>query len=106
MKNVAIPCLSAMALMVSAVCRAQEPSTLPKPGSLGAAPGQPQVEEVIVSVSGLYGDWKMVLPEWPGFNKPVTGDFCNFKKHGDGVSIGCADDFLQQVPDVTLNGDK
>ncbi|HEX3652930.1 MAG TPA: hypothetical protein VHU18_08920 [Rhizomicrobium sp.] len=85
--------------MAGAVCCAQQ---------LLADPSTPQTptEEVIVSVTGLYGDWKMVLPEWPGLAGPVTGDFCNFKKRGDGVSIVCADDFLQQVPDVTLDGSK
>jgi len=74
MKEAAIPFLCAMTLIVSAICRAQEPPAGPKPGAHGA-PSQPQMEEVIVSVSGLYGDWKMVLPEWPGFDKPVTDDF-------------------------------
>jgi hypothetical protein len=64
------------------------------------------VEVVIVSAAGLYGDWKMVLPEFPGFDKPVIGDFCNFKKLGEDVSIICADGFLQDVPEVTFNADK
>lgn len=64
------------------------------------------MEEVIVSTTGLYGDWRMVLPEWPGLAKTVTGDYCNFKKRDDGISIICADDFLQQVPQVTLDGDR
>ena len=59
-----------------------------------------------MSVSGLYGDWKMVLQDWPGLNKPVTGDFCNFKKRDDGVAIICADDFLQKIPEVALDGHK
>ena len=67
---------------------------------------QTPAEEVIVSASGLYGDWRMVLPEWPGSARPVTGDFCNFRKRDDGVAIVCADDFLQQVPDVTFEGEK
>lgn len=39
-------------------------------------------------------------------DKPVDGDFCSFKKHDDGIAISCADDFLQEIPEVTLDGDK
>jgi hypothetical protein len=87
MKNVSIRIFTALVLMAAPACRAQEP-----------------VEQVIVTTSGLYGDWKMVLPEWPGIDKPVTGDFCHFRKHDDGVAISCADDFLQEIPEVTLDG--
>ena len=66
-------------------------------------PSSPEV--VVVSRAGLYGDWKMVLPEFPGFDKPVIGDFCNFKKLGEDVSIVCADGFLQEIPEVTFNAD-
>ncbi|HEX3942550.1 MAG TPA: hypothetical protein VHW69_00540 [Rhizomicrobium sp.] len=106
MKKAVIPFLSLLALIVSTVCRAQEASAQPKAGFQGASPDQPQIEEVIVSVRGLYGDWKMVLPEWPGFDKPLAGDFCNFKKRDEGVAIICADDFLQEIPEVALDGHK
>lgn len=101
MKKEPIHFLSAIALVVGAVCCAQEPLAQPAPAPAAAA-----MEEVVVSVAGLYGDWKMVLPEWPGAGKPVTGDFCNFKKRDDGVSISCADDFLREIPEVTFEGDK
>ena len=91
-----------LALMAGAVCFAQESLADSAPVSAVQTP----VEQVVVSIAGLYGDWRMVLPEWPGFDKPVTGDFCDFKKRDDGVAIVCADDFLQDVPDVTLDGDK
>jgi hypothetical protein len=99
MKYEAILSLFAATLALGALCSAQD---------VWAAPSDTQapMEEVVVSIAGLYGDWRMVLPELPGFAKPVTGDFCNFKKRGDGVSIVCADDFLQDVPDVTLDGDR
>lgn len=100
MKKGAIHSFSAIALVVGAVCYAQEPLAEPKPVS-----GTP-TEEVIVSTTGLYGDWKMVLPEWPGSAEPVTGDFCDIRKRDDGISIVCADGFLQDVPEVTLDGDK
>ena len=90
MTNPLVVSMSALALLAGAVCHAQEPP----------------VEEVVVSTEGLYGDWKMVLPEWPGIDHPVVGDFCDFKKHGDGVAIVCADDFLQDIPEVTLKDDK
>ncbi|HXL98379.1 MAG TPA: hypothetical protein VN932_00500 [Rhizomicrobium sp.] len=119
MKREAIHSLSAIALMVGSVCYAQEALAEPKTDSAAAAEGkekpaakgavsdvQTPIEEVIVSTTGLYGDWKMVLPEWPGLAEPVTGDFCNFKQRGDGVSIICADDFLQEVPEVTLDDNK
>jgi hypothetical protein len=96
-----------VALTQGADCCAQAPSAVPKPAAPGGASADPPaVEEVIVSAAGLYGDWKMVLPEWPGFDKPVTGDFCTFKKHDEGVAIVCADDFLQEIPEVTFDGDK
>ncbi len=107
MKKVAILSLSFTAL--GAACYAQPSPAQPK--LVSATTNAPSslhtpVEEVIVSTTGLYGDWKMVLPEYPGFDKPVIGDFCNFKKLGEDVSIICADGFLQEVPEVTFNGDK
>jgi hypothetical protein len=93
--------------MRSTACGAQEPSANPKPEAPAASSGiQPPAEQIIVSAAGLYGDWKMVLPEWPGFDKPVTGDFCTFKKHDAGLSTICADDFLQKIPEATFDGDK
>src|SRR5580658_3326073 len=119
MKKEAILSLCAIALMASTVCRAQEPPAAPKPVSTttdagekkpdtqGAPSGsQAPMEEVSVSTAGLYGDWEMVLPEWPGFDKPVIGDFCSFKKRDAGVSIICADDFLQEIPEVAFDGDE
>ncbi|HXC57376.1 MAG TPA: hypothetical protein VNU97_18900 [Rhizomicrobium sp.] len=119
MKKEAILSLCVMALMAGAVCDAQQPLAEPKPVSATtddgkkkpdarSAPSDVQTpsEEVIVSIAGLYGDWRMELPEWPGSDKPVIGDFCSFKKRDDGVSITCADDFLQEIPEVTLDGDK
>ncbi|HEX3808391.1 MAG TPA: hypothetical protein VHW02_01730 [Rhizomicrobium sp.] len=97
MRKAATLSLCATALIASAVCHAQAPPT--------SANTPPPLEEVTVSVGGLYGDWRMVLPEWPGIDKPVTGDFCDFKKRDDGVSISCADGFLDAVPQVTLDGD-
>lgn len=90
----------AMALALGAACYTHDARA--EPPSSGQAP----MEEVVVSIAGLYGDWKMVLPDWPGIAKPVTGDFCNFRKRDDGVSIVCADDFLQEIADVTFEGDK
>lgn len=115
MKTPAI--LSVIGLVVGAACYAQGSYAEPKPVSVPAGEGEKAdnqnathpstpVEQVIVSKTGLYGDWKMVLPDFPGFDKPVVGDFCNFKKQGDDVSIVCADGFLQDIPEVTFNGDK
>ena len=67
---------------------------------------QMTLEKVTVVSARLYGDWKMVLPKWPGFDTPVIGDFCNFKKHDQTVSIICADGFLQVTPTVTFDENK
>lgn len=105
-------------LIGGVVCYAQEPPAKPTPVSSTTNDGTKKAdtqnaasvpapgEEVIVSRTGLYGDWKMVLPEWPGFDKPIIGDFCNFKKLGEDVSVICADGFLQEIPEVTFNADK
>jgi len=64
MKKLAIPFLSATALVMGAVCAAQESLAESKQVSAEAddqvAPSDVQMlaEEVIVSISGLYGDWK------------------------------------------------
>lgn len=47
MKKAVIPFLSVLALIVSAVCRAQEASAQPKRGFQGASSNQPQIEQVI-----------------------------------------------------------
>ena len=99
------------AFVLAAAADAQPPNPVTTPAQASTRTAAPELppnptEEVIVSTTGLYGDWKMVLPEWPGLAGPVTGDFCNFKKRGDGVAIVCADDFLQEVPEVTLEGDR
>lgn len=104
MKKAATRGLPAAVMMVAAVCFA--PAPLAEPLSAAPAAAQAPVEQVTVSIAGLYGDWKMVLPEWPGMTGPVTGDFCNFRKRDDGVSIVCADDFLQEIPEVALDGDR
>jgi len=90
--------------MIALACSVQGAIAQSKPTA--ASDTQAQPEDIIVTTAGLYGDWKMVLPDWPGADKPVTGDFCNFKERGDGVAIICADDFLQEVPDVTLDDNK
>jgi hypothetical protein len=105
-------------LIGGVACYAQEPAVKPEPllsatddgtknaDTQNAASVPAPVETVIVSVAGLYGDWKMVLPEFPRFDKPIIGDFCNLKKLGENVSIICADGFLQEIPEVTFNADK
>jgi hypothetical protein len=114
----AILSLSGMALMVGVACYAQVPPEEPKLVSAAIEEGDSKLDTqstesnsttsdaVVVQGTGLYGDWKMVLSNWQGSDKPVIGDFCNFKKRDQGVSVICADGFLQATPVVTLNEDK
>lgn len=119
MMRVTVRPLSAIALVLGAACVGQSSLADSRPAlaaahdsgkvpetAAAATAVQPAREEVIVSTAGLYGDWRMVLPEWPGSATPVTGDYCRFKKRGNGVSIICADDFLQEVPEVALDDNK
>lgn len=118
MRKVAVLFFSLVGLMVGVACYARESRAEPKPASSTTSEAEKKAdtqdatsvpapaETVIVSATGLYGDWKMVLPEFPGFDKPVIGDFCNFRKLGEDVSVICADGFLQDVPEVTFNANK